>query len=324
MSKKTFLVTGALGCIGAWTLRNLLDRDMHVVATDLGTDPVRPRLLLSDEELAQITWAQLDVTDTKAVSQLVEREAVTHIIHLAGLQIPFCKANPPLGAAVNVTGTINILEAARHNGVKGLSYASSLAVLGPESDYDTWPLPDSAYPNPGSLYGVYKVANESSARVYAQDWGVGSVGLRPYTVYGVGRDQGMTADCAKAVLAACAGRPFHIRFGGDVALQHASDVADTFIRCAELETRDAHILNLRGDVISVADFADALQKTVPTAQTTVAETPLPFPADLSDAGLQALLPNVPATPLSTAIAGDVEAFKRLLAEGRIDLAQLDA
>lgn len=324
MTAPTFLVTGALGCIGAWTLRHLIDRNARVVATDLGSDPVRPRLLMSEEELARITWAKLDVTDTEAVSQIVRDQGVTHIVHLAGLQIPFCKANPALGASVNVTGTINIFEAARHHGVRGLSYASSLGVLGPASDYDTWPLPDSALPNPGTLYGVYKVANESSARVYAADWGVGSVGLRPYTVYGVGRDQGVTADCAKAILAAVAGRPFHIRFGGDVALQHASDVAEIFIRCAEAESPDAHVFNLRGDVTTVEHFADQIRAAVDTADLSVEPSPLPFPADLSDAGVQGLLGTVPHTPLADAIAQDVAAYRRLLAENLIDLAQLDA
>ncbi len=320
----TYLVTGALGCIGAWTLRHLLDRGADIVAADLSTDAVRPRLLIAEDDLARITWAKLDVTDTQAVSDLVSQQGVTHIIHLAGLQIPFCRANPALGASVNVTGTINIFEAARHNAVCGLSYASSLGVLGPASDYDTWPLPDSALPNPGTLYGVYKVANESSARVYAADWGVGSVGLRPYTVFGVGRDQGVTADCAKAILAAAAEKPFHIRFGGDVALQHASDVAEIFIRCAEAETKDAHICNLRGEVTTVEAFADQIRAKVGTAEITVEPNALPFPADLSDAGLVALLGDVPSTPLAKAIESDLSLYRSLLSENRIDLAQLEA
>ncbi|MEM8802284.1 MAG: KR domain-containing protein, partial [Pseudomonadota bacterium] len=64
MADKTFLVTGAMGCIGAWVLRHLLDRGQRAIASDLGTEPVRPRLLMSEDELANITWAQLDVTDT--------------------------------------------------------------------------------------------------------------------------------------------------------------------------------------------------------------------------------------------------------------------
>lgn len=323
MTDKTYLLTGSMGCIGSWVLRHLVDRGDRVIATDLSTDPVRPGLLLSQDELAGIDWRQLDVTDTKAVSDLVGDEGITHIVHLAGLQIPFCRANPPLGAAVNVTGTVNVLEAARAHGVKGLSYASSLAALGPPEAYDTWPLPDDALPKPSTLYGVYKVANEETARIYANDWGVGSVGLRPYVVYGVARDQGVTADCAKAILAAAAGKPFHIRFSGQITMQHARDVAQIFVGCADAETPDAHVCNLRNDVLTVADFVAALKAVQPAAQITVADNDLPFPADLSDAGLQGLLGTVPHTPLQDAIAADMELYGTLLAEGRIDLGQLE-
>lgn len=324
MSEKTYLLTGAMGCIGAWVLRSLVDRGDKVIATDLSTDPVRPRLLLSEDEIAGIDWRQLDVTDTKAVADMVGEGGVTHIIHLAGLQIPFCRANPPLGAAVNVTGTVNVFEAARAHGVKGLTYASSLAALGPASMYDTWPLPDNAQPSPATLYGVYKTANEESARIYAKDWGVGSVGLRPYVVYGVARDQGVTADCAKAILATAAGRPFNIRFSGPVAMQHARDVAEIFIGCADAEAADAHVCNLRNDVVDVAEFVAVLKDVAPEAQVTVAEgADLPFPADLSDAGLQGILGKVPHTPLRAAIESDLAMYRTLIAEGRIDMEQLD-
>lgn len=130
MSNETFMITGAMGCIGAWVLRNLVDENVRVIATDLATNPVRPGLLLSGDELAQVTFTQLDVTNLSAVRKVVEENGITHIVHLAGLQVPFCRANPSLGSQVNVVGTVNIFEAARHANVKGLSYASSLAVLG--------------------------------------------------------------------------------------------------------------------------------------------------------------------------------------------------
>jgi len=325
MPNETYLVTGAMGCIGSWVLRHLTDQGADIVATDLQADPVRGRLLMTDPEIAAITWEHLDVTDTKAVSSVVETHGVTHIIHLAGLQIPFCRADPPVGAAVNVTGTVNVFEAARAHNVKGLTYASSLAALGAPTFYDTWPLPDDAPTMPSTLYGVYKVANEETGRIYAADWNIGSIGLRPYTVYGVARDQGITADPAKAILAAAAGVPFHIRFSGPVALQHASDVAQIFIGCAKAETADAKVLNLRGDVIDIADFVETLKNRVPDAQITFEpDTPLPYPADLSDAGLQSVLGHVPHTPLTDAIENDITAYRSLLANGKLDLKQLES
>jgi len=320
-----FMITGSMGCIGAWVLRNLVDEGVEVVATDLSTDPVRPGLLLSDEELKEkITWAQLDVTDLDAVRSLVDKHGVTHIVHLAGLQIPFCRANPSLGSAVNVVGTVNMLEAARHGGVKGLSYASSLAVMAPAEEYPDRPVADDVTLRPNTLYGIYKVANEGTARIYWQDWQVGSVGLRPYIVYGVARDQGMTSDIAKAVLAAAADRSFHIRFGNQVTLQHANDAARIFIACARAEYQGATACNLRNDVVDVSEFVDKLTAIAPNAKITFErEVPLPFPADLDDSGLRSVIGEVPHTPLEDAIAQDMARFKTLLDAGKIDLGQLE-
>lgn len=325
MSNETFMITGSMGCIGAWVLRNLVDQGVKVIATDLATDPVRPALLLSPEELETITFASLDVTDKNAVNSAVAEHGVTHIIHLAGLQVPFCRANPSLGSAVNVVGTVNIFEAARHNGVQGLSYASSLAVLGPADLYTEKPVKDDVPLLPTTLYGVYKVANEGTAKIYWQDWQVGSVGLRPYIVYGVARDQGMTSDIAKAMLAVAAGRPFHIRFDGPVALQHANDVAKMFIGTARAGYQGAAGCNLRNDVMEISDFVQTLTSMYPSAQITYTENaPLPFPADLDDSGLRGILGEVPHTPLQAAIEQDVNRFKALLDAGKVDLAQLEA
>ncbi len=320
-----FLLTGSMGCIGAWVLRNLTDQGIDVVATDVQSDPVRPSLLLNEQELAAIDWQTLDVTDVKAVDKIVADNGVSHIVHLAGLQIPFCRANPSLGAAVNVTGTTNIFEAARHHGVKGVSYASSIGVMGPPENYPNKPVADDVPLIATTLYGVYKAANEKTAGVYWQDWQVASVGLRPYVVYGTGRDQGMSADPAKAVLAAAAGKPFHIRFDGPIALQHANDVAQIFINSARAADGGAPVCNLRGDVIEVDAFVTLLQEIVPAAKITFEKNaPLPYPADLDDAGLRGVLGEVPYTPLRDAIEADLARFSDLLASGKVDLAQLDA
>ncbi len=325
----TFLITGSLGCIGAWVLRNLVDDGATIIATDLADDPVRPRLLLSDDELSKITFAKLDVTKLNDVRALVDEHGVTHIVHLAGLQVPFCRANPSLGAQVNVVGTVNLFEAARHghqnNGgtVQGFAYASSLAVLGPADRYPDTPVPDDVPLDPQTLYGVYKQANEGTARLYWQDWGVGSVGLRPYIVYGVARDQGLTSDIAKAILATAAGRPFHIKFSGPFALQYADDVAKMFIASARAQHPGAAACNLRNDVITVDDFVQTLTDLYPQANVThEQDAPLPFPPNLDDSGLRAILGELPHTGLREAIAQTHDRFAALLERDQVDLAQL--
>ena len=325
-SDETFLITGSFGCIGAWVLRTLVRDGARVVATDLSDDPVRPALVMSEEELAAVEFRQLDVTDRDAVVRLVAESGTTHVIHLAGLQVPFCRANPTLGAMVNVVGTVNICEAVKEAGdqIQGFSYASSQAVFGVPELYPEKPVPDSARLVPDTLYGVYKQANEGTLRVYWEEYGISSVGLRPYIVYGVARDQGMTSDIAKAILAAVAGQPYTLRFDGPVALQLAADTARIFIACARSGHRGAAACNLRNDVVTVQEFVTELRRQFPTADLSWTDnSPLPFPHDMDVSGLRSILGTVPHTPLPQGIADTAAHFGELLADNRIDLGQLD-
>lgn len=295
-------------------MRRLLDEEADLVATDLVLDTSRPSLLLSEKELEDATLIPLDVTDRKAVSDTVVQYEITHIIHLAALQVPFCKTDPSRGALVNVAGTVNVLEAVRAAGeqVRGLAYASSIAVLGPQELY-TAPVGDASMRQPATLYGVYKVANEETARIYFDDWNVASVGLRPYIVFGVGRDQGLTSDVAKSILAAVAGRPFQIQFDGKVALQYAPDVAKIFIESARLCPKQAVICNLRQDVVEIKTFVRELLDQFPGARVSFKPgCPLPFPAEIDDSGLRTVLPTVPHTPLREAIEETAALYRTLL------------
>ena len=313
MSSK-FLITGASGCIGSWVQRVLLDRGIDFIATDLEINTARTRLLLTKEELAGIEYASLDVTDTHAVADMVATQNITHIVHLAGLQIPFAKANPPLGAAVNVQGTVNIFEAARNANVTGIAYASSAAVFGPADRYPNDRIMDDAPRLPETLYGVYKTADEDIARIYWQDWQIGSVGLRPAVVFGVGRDQGLTSDISKAILAAAANEAFEIRFSGLITLQLAKDVAAIFIEAALCNHQGSITCNLRNDVIEVSDFVNLLHDVKPNSKVSYLKNmPLPFPADYDDSNLQSILSaSVPHTPLRDAISENLDHYSRLL------------
>ncbi len=217
LAGERFLVTGALGCIGAWTVRNLVREGVPTVVFDLASNPQRLRLIMTPDELAQVTFVTGDITDLAALEQALDEHAISNIIHLAALQVPFCRADPPLGARVNVVGTVNVFEAVarRKERIDQVVYASSVAV------YDA---ADAAEPgaavqhgatgHPTNLYGVYKQANEGTARIYWQDHRVASIGLRPDTVYGPGRDQGMTSSPTKAMFAAAVGQPYLIPSAG--------------------------------------------------------------------------------------------------------------
>ena len=325
MTDRVFLVTGAMGCIGSWVLRHLVEEGLTTVATDSVADMMRPRLLLGADHLDRLAFSRADITDAAELMGVISEHNPTHLIHLAGLMVPYCKQTPAMGARVNIEGTINVLEAARFPGsrVKSTVYASSVAVFGPDED-GAGLVVDTARQRPLTLYGAFKQADEVIASIYWQDWRVASVGLRPYVVDGVGRDRGVTADLTKALLAAAAGMPYKIRFGGTVALQYASDVAQTFIACAKKEAEGALVCNLRNDVVEVDDFIAAIHGEVPHAKITYdKESPLPFPAELDDTGLRSLLGRVPHTPLLMGVRETIGSFESLLAKGLIDLHQLD-
>lgn len=82
---------------------------------------------------------------------------------------------------------------------------------------------------PRTQYGVFKLANEGNARVYFQDHGISSVCLRPHTVYGVGREFGMTSGPTKAIKAAVLGVPYVIQFNGFTNFNYVKDLAEIFI-----------------------------------------------------------------------------------------------
>ena len=187
-----FLVTGALGCIGAWAATLLVRDGASVVGYDLGDADHRLRLIATPEEIAEIAFVRGDVTSLEQLEQSLAEHEVTHILHLAALQVPFVKANPPLGAQVNVVGTVDVFEAVRRRELgTPIAYASTAAV------YD-----DRGDRAPRTLYGVFKVANEGTASVYWADDGVSSVGIRPFVVFGPGRDQGLTSGPTLAMAAA--------------------------------------------------------------------------------------------------------------------------
>src|ERR1700733_8479338 len=87
-----FLVTGAYGCVGAWVLRDLLSTGAHVVAADIAEDSPRLGLVLDHERERRLLREVLDITDLRALEHVLDDHAITRIIHLAALQVPFCRA----------------------------------------------------------------------------------------------------------------------------------------------------------------------------------------------------------------------------------------
>ncbi len=322
-TNERFLITGALGCIGAWTVRHLVREGTPVAIFDLATEPRRLKLLLSEEELSRVVFIPGDITDLAAFETALDKHDITNVIHLAGLQVPFCKADPPLGARVNVVGTVNVFEAVkrRKDRIGRVIYASSVAVFGAPEDYEpNAVLSDDAALIPHTHYGVYKQANEGTAHVYWNDDGIPSIGLRPYVVYGVGRDQGVTSTPTTAMLAAAAGKPYHISYGGRTVFQYANDTARAFIQSSRAPFEGANAFNLGGLVPHMRDVGAAIEKAVPGAagQITFKDIQLPFPSEVDGSGLEKAVGAIPHRPLDEAVAETITLFQTCIEDGRID------
>ena len=324
-ASERFLVTGALGCIGAWTVRALVAEGSPVVAFDLGNDARRLRQIMSPEDLATVTFVAGDITDLDALETTLGDHDITNVIHLAALQVPFCRADPALGARVNVLGAVNVFEAVKRRAATTapIVYTSSIgAFSGDDADPMTGRLDADADAHPMTHYGVYKLANEGTARVYAADDGVPSVGLRPMTVYGVGRDQGMTSGPTKAIVAAVLGLPYVVPFDGVSLYQYAEDVAATLIAASRSRSEGAHVFNLGGSVVDGPGILAAIEAAIPgsTSRVTFEPVGLPFPSQIDHAGLETLGP-LPETPFADGVAASVAIYDGLHRNGHLDPAE---
>jgi nucleoside-diphosphate-sugar epimerase len=323
-----FLITGAKGFIGAWIVKNLVERGDRPCVFDLATESQRLRALLSEEQLSRPRFIEGDITHLSELDRAVTENGVTHLIHLAALQVPACATDPPLGGLIDVVGTLNVFEVARRrrNQVKRVVYASSAAVFGPEEFYGHTTVGEGAALLPGTHYGVFKQCNEGNARVYYANDGISSVGLRPWAVYGVGRDQGITSGPTKAIKAAVVGQQYTICFTGGLDLQYVNDTAQIFLRCAESNLDGAKVYTLRGSVTQTAEFIATLSQIVPRSRDLVRAEgkALPIAYDLDDSALVGDLGEVPRTPLNQGIRETLDIFERLHREGRLDTSDLES
>lgn len=310
--RSKFFVTGATGCIGGWVVKNLVESGDEVYVLARGGSLDRLRLIMADEELATVQITTADITDAAAVTRAVGDYGIERIIHLAAMQLPFCQADPRLGARVNVEGTINVFEAAKKFGLRSLVYASSTAVYGRRDEYGTDELPHDSTLIPHSHYGVYKQANEWSARVYYEIDGISSIGIRPYVVYGPLRDQGMTSTPTTAMKAAAKGESYDISFGGKCNFQYVDDTAKAFIQAARASHQGADVYNLGGGAVDMREIIAAIELARPDAKgrITYQDKPLPFPSSASNVELEKVIGPLCATPLADGVLQSIKIFSR--------------
>jgi nucleoside-diphosphate-sugar epimerase len=148
--------------------------------------------------------------------------------------------------------------------------------------------------------------------------------LRPGTVYGVGRDRGITSGPTKAIKAVVARKPYTIPFTGGFDMQYVQDTARIFLRCAELPIPGAKVYTLRGDVMQMDKFLATLGELLPESRQLIhAEgKPIPIAYDFDASALLRDIGTAPHTPLEQGIRETAEIFRRLESEGALDIKDL--
>jgi len=302
-STERFLVTGALGCIGAWTCAVLAEEGAEVTGFDLGDDDRRLRLAGA----AEVPVVRGDITDRAGLDRVLDERGITHVVHLAALLIPLIKRDPPHGTAVNIGGTVNVLDAAKTRGIR-VAYASSAAVYS-HLDDDGRPVPNDAPGHPTTFYGVHKQACEGLARIFWEEEQVPSIGIRPFIVYGPGRDAGLTASPSLAMAAAARGEDSRIAFGGRTQLQYAPDSARVFVAAARAAVEGARVFHLGGPVAAIADAAAAIEEASGTRVEVDEGTRLPFPEEFDGSALDEALGGISWTPLEEGVRRTIERLR---------------
>ena len=247
------IIFGGCGFLGSWIVRAFLKKGYSVSIFDL---KIQKELLSNviGEEINKIKFINGDITNFDQVQEATNN--MDHVINLAGLMTPDCSSNPILGAKVNLLGSINVFEALKKNNIKFLVYASSAGVFGQKDHY---------YPFPETHYGAYKLAVEGVARAYFNEAGISSVGIRPYVIYGPGREVGGTAGVTLACKAAKQGDIYNINFSGKAGFVYIQDVVDLVQMSISQIPSGALILNINGITADVNDFINLIKKNIPLA-----------------------------------------------------------
>lgn len=303
--EERILITGATGFLGSWIISVLAEQGVPVIATDLTDDHHRLKKLRPDLPGDLVDVRTCDITRADDLDTLVEETRPTGIIHLAALQIPVCRERPALGATVNIIGHINVFEAARRFGVGRVVYTSSIAAK-----------PRGAAQAPSNLYGVFKKTDEEIARIYWQDHRLPSLGLRPYIVYGVGRDAGETSAITRAIEAAALGQTYQIPFATRSCFQYAGDVAWAIARSVRSNWEGAVLSDITERVDAIDDLLSAIHAVVPGARVTRADQERISPASGFDTEpLRRVIGEWAETPLEDGVRETVKLY-RAMAEGR--------
>ena len=308
MKGRKILITGGAGFIGGFAMEALTNQGAEVVCFD-----ARPPEIRKDD----ITFVEGDVTNSEALTAIIQDKKIDTIAHLAGFGTTMVQSNPELGVRVNIMGMSSVLEAARMSKLK-VVFTSSIAVYGRIMPEEARGAREDGEVNPVTVYGAGKLLCEKMGQAYAQNYGVRFVALRLMAVYGFtdlarrGVEHPTFSDHARRLIELpLSGQSVVVEKGGRQPCDfvYVKDVAQAIIKACEADHLKHSVFNIgSGELRTLCEFADIIKDYKPDADVRVGEEPdpaYPFmgPVDISRA-IEEL--NYKPTHFSECIADYVE------------------
>jgi UDP-glucose 4-epimerase len=256
----TVLVTGGAGLVGSHIVDRLVDEDLlEIRILDNLTRGSRNNLAAA-QALGPITFLEADVRDRSAVQEAVS--GCDYVFHQAAIRITRCAEQPRECMEVLVNGTFNVFEAAVAAGVRKVVYASSASVYGAA---DAFPTDERHHPyNNRTLYGAAKAMNEGIARSFHEMYGLASLGLRYFNVYGQRMDRtgAYTEVLMRWLDCIDAGVPPQIHGDGSASMDfvNVEDVARANVLALQADQEDAVYNVASGTETSLLGLWGALRR----------------------------------------------------------------
>ncbi len=309
---ESVLVSGGSGFIGTWVVRELLARGLRPIVFDARRNDERWRRILVGQA-AQVVFVAGSLRDRRLLQKTVDEHRVSHLIHLAALLTPDCQEDPFTGCEVNVLGSVAMFELARicSERIKGISYASSYAVYGPEIDDQSLGL-TAADNRPPSFYGAFKLAVDAIAEQYWRHFQIASVGIRPHVAYGPERIVGLTSGPSQACRAAAFGETYTINYTGRVGYDYVEDVAHAFVRSALETPAGSAVVDLPSQLATTAEFVEVIERVMPGAGLRIRIDGPSIPSNIPPKPyyISELYPDWQATPLEEGIRKTLEFYRQ--------------
>jgi len=261
------LVTGGAGFIGSHFVEHF-ETGHEVVVVDNLRSGYRENI----KEFRHL-FHQVSVTDLEALLPLFE--GVELIFHLAAMiSVPESLQNPVECVSINTLGTLNVLEAARRQGVRKVVFASSAAVYG---DNPTVPKVETMLPEAKTPYAVTKLEGEYYMRMYAEQWGLETVCLRFFNVFGPRQDPTSQYAAAVPIFIDRALRGEDIVIYGDGSqVRDFIFVKDVISACLLAAEKGSGLYNVaRGEYITIQELAELIKELTGSSSRIVHTTPRP-------------------------------------------------